>query len=394
MLNLLLRPVRMTIHGAGRALAWLGVIDACRADRVADLAWPRIVTGVARMSKSTADVAMVGTALGASAIAGVGYATPYWALAFVFGGGIAGGTISLVSQRYGAGRPEATSVAVMVSACFVLAVTLPLVFLFWAVPEPLIRLIGTGDAAIAYGARYVQVISLSMPFAALNLVASRTLVGTNDARTPMMVRAGGAVLNVALNALFIFVFGWGVVGAADGFDAPLRTVAAVRDADGATLERSALEVRQALPAAPVFLVNSVLERVTRSGTGRALRQLLPGRRVAGKTGTTDDLRDSWFAGFDGRRVAAVWVGRDDNRPAGLTGSSGAMRVWADMMRDLPDAPRRSEAPAGVVWGRVDWQAGHTVPDRCDEAPRLPFLEGSMPSRVPRCSGFEPTLRGR
>lgn len=216
MLNLLLRPVRAAIHGIGWVLARLGLIDADRADRVAELAWPRIVTGVARMSKSTADVAMVGTALGASAIAGVGYATPYWALAFVLGGGIAGGTISLVSQRYGAGRSDETSVAVTVSAVFALAATLPLTLLFWVMPEPLIRLIGTGEDAITYGARYLQVVGLAMPFAALNLVASRTLVGANDAQTPMVVRAGGAVLNVVLNALLIFGFGWGVVGAAVG----------------------------------------------------------------------------------------------------------------------------------------------------------------------------------
>ncbi len=216
MLNRLLWPVRAAIRGIGWGLARMGLIDAQRAERVAELAWPRIVTGLARMSKSTADVAMVGTALGTPAIAGVGYATPYWALAFVLGGGIAGGTISLVSQRYGAGRSEETSVAVTVSACFALAVTVPLVILFWVVPEPLIRLIGTGEDAIAYGARYLQVVGLAMPFAALNLVASRTLVGANDAQTPMVVRASGAVLNVALNALFIFGFGWGVVGAAVG----------------------------------------------------------------------------------------------------------------------------------------------------------------------------------
>jgi len=215
-LKLLLTPVRATIKGVGVAMARLGFIDEHRALRVADLAWPRIVTGLARMSKSTADVAMVGTALGASAIAGVGYATPYWALAFTFGGGIAGGTISLVSQRYGADRREATSVAVKVSAGFALAVTIPLVILFWTLPELLIGLIGAGDEAVVYGVRYLRIVSLAMPFAALNLVGSRTLVGANDARAPMIIRAGGAVANILLNALFIFGFGWGVVGAAIG----------------------------------------------------------------------------------------------------------------------------------------------------------------------------------
>lgn len=216
MLQLLLKPIRMTIEGIGLVLARLGLVDVRRTLRVSDLAWPRIVTGVARMSKSTADVAMVGTAVGASAIAGVGYATPFWALTFMLGGGIAGGTISLVSQRYGAGRREEASVAVKGSVLLALGATLPLVVVFWVFPEPLIRLIGSGDEAIALGARYLRVVSLAMPFAALNLVGSRTLVGANDAWTPMVVRAGSAVANIVLNALLIFVFDLGVVGAAIG----------------------------------------------------------------------------------------------------------------------------------------------------------------------------------
>ena len=216
MLDSLLKPIRATIEGVGAVLARLGMVDAARARRVSDLAWPRIVTGLARMSKATADVAMVGTALGASAIAGVGYATPFWLLAFMLGGGIAGGTLSLVSQRYGANQHEEAGVAVKVSAGVALAVIVPIALLLAAFPEPLMRLIGSGEAAMDYGARYLQVVSLSMPFAALNLIASRTLVGADDAWTPMVVRAGAAVVNVVLNGLFIFVFEWGVVGAALG----------------------------------------------------------------------------------------------------------------------------------------------------------------------------------
>jgi len=168
------------------------------------------------MSKATADVAMVGTALGASAIAGVGYGVPYWTMTFMIGGGIAGGTISLVSQRYGAERPEQIDVAIKVSAVLALAATLPLVVIFWTIPGPLIRLIGSGEAAIEYGTRYLRVASLAMPFSALNLIASRALIGADDAWTPMVVRAGGAVVNVVINAALIFVFGLGVVGAAAG----------------------------------------------------------------------------------------------------------------------------------------------------------------------------------
>ena len=212
----LLNPVRATIEGIGRLLVRLNLIERLRARRISDLAWPRIVTGLARMSKATADVAMVGVALGPAAIAGVGYGVPYWTMTFMLGGGIAGGTISLVSQRYGAGRYGEIGRAVRVSVVAALLVTLPLVVVFWTLPEPLIRLIGTGEEAIAYGTRYLRVASLAMPFAALNLIGSRTLIGADDAWTPMIVRAGGAVVNVGVNAVLIFVLDMGVVGAALG----------------------------------------------------------------------------------------------------------------------------------------------------------------------------------
>lgn len=174
------------------------------------------MTGIARMSKATADVAMVGTALGASAIAGMGYGVPFWTMTYMLGGGIAGGTISLVSQRYGADHANRIGTAVKGSIVLALIVTLPLVVLFWTVPEPLIRLIGSGEEAIDYGVRYLRVASLAMPFAALNLIGSRTLIGADDAWTPMVVRAGGATANIVLNAVLIFGFDLGVVGAAIG----------------------------------------------------------------------------------------------------------------------------------------------------------------------------------
>ncbi|WP_097009181.1 MATE family efflux transporter [Natronoarchaeum philippinense] len=209
-------PVRWLLLSIGRLLARAGLIDARRAERTTDLAWPRIVTGIARMSKSAADVAMVGLALGSGAIAGVGYASPFWGMAFALGGGFAGATISLVSQRYGADAYDRLSLAVKTSAVVVLAVTTPVAVLFALAPHELISLIGSGSTPIEYGATYLRVVALGVPFAGLNLVGSRTLVGADDAWTPMVLRAGGAVINVGLNAILIFGAGMGVVGAAVG----------------------------------------------------------------------------------------------------------------------------------------------------------------------------------
>lgn len=209
-------PVRGVLLLVGSLLARFGLVERERVRRATDLSWPRIVTGLARMSKSTVDVAMVGLALGPTAIAGVGFAAPFWELVFALGGGVAGGTIGMVSQRYGADADEELAVTVTTSAAVVLGLTLPLMAAYWVIPGLLVDLVGTGSEAVGYGVEYLRIVALGVPFAALNLIGSRTLVGADDAWTPMLLRAGGAVVNIALNAVFIFGFGLGVVGAALG----------------------------------------------------------------------------------------------------------------------------------------------------------------------------------
>jgi penicillin-binding protein 1B len=116
--------------------------------------------------------------------------------------------------------------------------------------------------------------------------------------------------------------------AAGGFRTPLRAIHAVLTAEGEPLQRYPLNVEQEIAAAPLFLLTAAMQDVVREGTARDLGHYLPpALAVAGKTGTTDGYRDSWFAGFTGDRLAVAWVGRDDNEPTGLTGASGAMTVW-------------------------------------------------------------------
>jgi penicillin-binding protein 1B len=123
----------------------------------------------------------------------------------------------------------------------------------------------------------------------------------------------------------------------------------------------------------------------REGTGRSASRRLPGGlRSAGKTGTTDDLRDSWFAGFAGDRLAVVWLGHDDNTPAGLTGASGALSVWTELMRRLGPTSLEASPPPGIEWHWVDLQSGHRTPAGCPAARKLPFVAGSEPASG-RCS---------
>lgn len=209
-------PIRRGFLLVGAGLANLGLIDRHRVVRTTDLSWPRVVTGIARMSKSAADVAMVGLAVGPVAIAGIGFALPYWGFAFAIGGGIAGASIALVSQRFGAEQWDELALAVRTSVVLALAITIPIAVLLAVFPDFLIGLLSSDEPAVVEGANYLGVIAFGIPFAALNLVGSRVLVGCDDAWIPMIIRGGGAVVNIGLNAVFIFGLGLGVAGAALG----------------------------------------------------------------------------------------------------------------------------------------------------------------------------------
>ncbi len=173
--------------------------------------------------------------------------------------------------------------------------------------------------------------------------------------------------------------------AAGGFRAPLRAVREVMDTRGKTLKRYPLAVRQVAEPAAVFQLGWMLEQVVVQGTGRGLKaQLPPGLTLAGKTGTTNDYRDSWFAGFSGDKVAAVWVGRDDNRPAGLTGASGAMQVWGDIMGKSDSRSLQSVPPEDVFMTWIDPASGHLADADCPGALQVPLLRGTQPVQQADC----------
>ena len=174
--------------------------------------------------------------------------------------------------------------------------------------------------------------------------------------------------------------------ASGGFRSPLRSIREVLDASGQPLQRYPLTVERARAAAPVYLVNRAMQEVVETGTARYAGQALgPGLRLAGKTGTTDNLRDSWFAGFGGDLVAVVWVGRDDNKPAGLSGSSGALRVWVDLMKGVNPSSLDLAPPESVEEVEVDPGTGLLAGGSCASTP-LPFIRGYAPSEFAPCAG--------
>ncbi|MGF1643921.1 MAG: penicillin-binding protein 1B [Thiotrichales bacterium] len=170
--------------------------------------------------------------------------------------------------------------------------------------------------------------------------------------------------------------------AAGGYRAPLRAILAVVNPRGETLQRYPVQVEQAARAEPSFLLAYALQEVVRSGTARNLPRLVGGIAVAGKTGTTNDLRDSWFAGFSGEHVGVAWIGRDDNQPTGLSGSTGAMRLWASVFRDIQTTPLQPIQPDGIEWQKADLRSGQTLAANCTDGATLPFSRESLMFAAP------------
>jgi penicillin-binding protein 1B len=170
-----------------------------------------------------------------------------------------------------------------------------------------------------------------------------------------------------------------------GFSATLKSIREVTDAEGKPLVRYPLEIESRADTRAVYLLRRALNEVTHSGTGKALQWLLPENiEVAGKTGTTDKLRDSWFAGFDRRRVAVAWIGRDDNMPTGLTGSSGAMRIWAELMTRIGIHSLIEEPPRGVEMVAIDPDTGLRG-EGCRDTISYPFISGGANLGEAPCS---------
>lgn len=171
-----------------------------------------------------------------------------------------------------------------------------------------------------------------------------------------------------------------------GFRTPLRAIREVTAHDGRPLARYRLEVRQTVAPEHAFLVRYLLERVVAAGTARAARGALPGvYPVGGKTGTTNELRDAWFAGYAGNLLAVVWIGRDDNAPARLTGAAGALPVWLAAMQAARPASASAPVPERIEWRWIDGRSGAVVAAPCEDARRVPFVRGSAPPPASGCS---------
>lgn len=179
--------------------------------------------------------------------------------------------------------------------------------------------------------------------------------------------------------------------AGDGFSTPIKAIRAVLATDGKQLQSYPFSVRQVVDPSATYIVNTILQEAMHEGTGRsAYSSFPPDYGLVGKTGTTNDAKDSWFAGYTGDYLSIVWLGRDDNKPIGLTGATGALQVWTSLMKQISTQPVNLIPPDNIKTALVDPINGLLAGEGCGWGRQYPYISGSAPTTYSSCgdSGVE------
>ena len=238
----------------------------------------------------------------------------------------------------------------------------------------------------------IPTVNLGMKLGLDNVAQAIHLLGYEDdiVTRPSMLLGALNMSPMEINQLYIAIANQGVAEKS-------HAIERVVSARGETLWQFQPLNQQIISSQAAYLLDYALNKVTTSGTAKSLTWRLSGKSVAGKTGTTNDQRDSWFIGYDNELLVTTWLGRDDNKPTQLTGSSGALVLFADFMNKVGAVSRQSQVPENIELVNFDNNNGRAVVEKCQQSQVLPAVTTGMiyetqceqsPSRVKKKSWLE------
>jgi len=172
--------------------------------------------------------------------------------------------------------------------------------------------------------------------------------------------------------------------ASEGFYSPLNSIRTVESSEDVLSLSYPYKVEQRFRPEPIYLLKFVLKQTFISGTVRGFSsRVIEKWKTGGKTGTSDDQRDSWFVGYAGNYLMVVWLGFDDNRKSPLTGRTGALQVWKNFMSRLDPIAYEVRKPSRIRYEWVDVKDGLLSGERCKGSILIPFVEGTEPEMIPQ-----------
>jgi len=162
-----------------------------------------------------------------------------------------------------------------------------------------------------------------------------------------------------------------------GYSEQAHTISAISSSKGETLWQFQAANEQVISTNAAHLLDYALTKVTETGTAKSLSWRLKNYKVAGKTGTSNDLRDSWFIGYDNHHLVTTWLGKDNNKPTGLTGSSGALVLFSDFMKKQGVINKNRIKPDAIALTLFEKKTGHAVTSQCDETVNYPAISAGI-----------------
>ena len=211
---------------------------------------------------------------------------------------------------------------------------------------------------------------------------ARTKVGTPAKAYPSIALGVFEVSPVAMAEAYTLFANGGVVR-------PLRALTRLTE-NGKVRTLPDEKPRRVAREDVTYLVVNMMRSVIDEGTAASIRGAGFTLDAAGKTGTTNDLRDAWFAGLTPELLTVVWVGFDNNQPIGLSGSQAALPIWTSFMkRALAGRPNRSfDVPAGITFVDIDKDTGQLATPNCPRVYREAFLAGTEPRQTCQTHGSD------
>jgi penicillin-binding protein 1B len=171
---------------------------------------------------------------------------------------------------------------------------------------------------------------------------------------------------------------------------PLHSITAIMSPDNSLLWNFEQIAEQRVDERATYLLNYALHKVTLEGTAKAVHAKFPDINMAGKTGTTDDYRDSWFSGFDKNIIVTSWIGKDNNQPVNLSGASGAMQLFIGYQQQQEPKSLVRRFPDGLGIAHFDNATGKISKAGCVNTFSVPAITAALPEVPNKCFG-EPTV---
>jgi len=218
----------------------------------------------------------------------------------------------------------------------------------------------------------IPTVNLGMALGLENVINAIHLLGYEDdiVMRPSLLLGAINMSPLQINQMYLTI-------ANQGYAEQTHAINLISTNEGEILWQFVATNEQVISTNAVFLMDYALTQVTKTGTAKSLSWRLPNKLIAGKTGTSNDLRDSWFVGYDNKHLVTTWLGKDNNQPTTLTGSSGALLLFSDFIKKQGTVSKQRIKPNAVSMTLFEQKTGHAVLSQCDNTVNYPAISAGI-----------------